>query len=121
MCIVILAVEFKGDSMTGLNFVGLLMCLGGIVMHVVQKVFKSSKDTMEKLELQSNSITTIGSNGQDQVESNLPLLATKSTSLTNLLNSNFSSDEDGEDGEHAKNEDDTTRVLFDVLKRREQS
>ncbi|XP_043266513.1 solute carrier family 35 member C2 [Venturia canescens] len=122
MCIVILAVEFKGDSMTGLNFIGLLMCLGGIVMHVIQKVLKSSKDMMEKLELQSNSVTTIDSNCEDQMDSNLPLLAQKSTSLTNLLNSNFSSDEEEDGGKYTgKDKDDTTQVLFDVLQRREQS
>lgn len=86
-------------------------------MHVIQKVLTSSKDMVEKLELQSNSVTTNDSNCEDSIESNLPLLAQRSTSLTNLLNSNFSSDDD-DDG---KDKESTSQVLFDVLQRREQS
>lgn len=37
ICILALAVEWEGNSMTLLNFIGLLMCLGGIIFHVIHK------------------------------------------------------------------------------------
>ena len=98
------------------------MCLGGIVLHVIQKVLTTSKNMVEKLELQSNSnsITTNDSIVDDGMESNLPLLTQRSTSLTNLLNSNFSSDDDADDDGN-KDKENTSQVLFDILQRREQS
>ncbi|XP_075229922.1 solute carrier family 35 member C2-like [Lycorma delicatula] len=37
VCILILAVLFKGDQMSMLNFIGLLLCLGGILFHIIHK------------------------------------------------------------------------------------
>lgn len=37
MCALILAVEWNGDKMTTLKFVGLLMCMTGVIGHVWQK------------------------------------------------------------------------------------
>lgn len=100
-----------------LNFVGLLLCLGGIILHVTQKILTNKKQMVEHLELNTNSITTNGSSVDDGLETNVPLLTERSTSLTNLLNSNFSTDEEDND----KDKDDTSEVLFNILQRREQS
>lgn len=35
--ILVLAVEWEGNNMTLLNFIGLLLCLGGIIFHVIHK------------------------------------------------------------------------------------
>jgi len=105
----------KGDQMTGLNFIGLLMCLGGIILHVVQKVLGSRKKTVDNLELQSKVISN-NAKREDGTDSNVPLLTEKSTSLINLLNAEFSSDEDGD----LKEGDNSTQILSDILQRREQ-
>ncbi|KAK0088573.1 hypothetical protein PV325_011493 [Microctonus aethiopoides] len=113
----VLAYEFEGDQMNLLNFIGLLLCLGGIILHVTQKILTNKKQMVEHLELNTNSITTNGSSVDDGLETNVPLLTERSTSLTNLLNSNFSTDEEDND----RDKDDTSEVLFNILQRREQS
>ncbi|XP_015607112.1 solute carrier family 35 member C2 [Cephus cinctus] len=116
ICTLFLAYEWEGDQMSGLNFIGLLMCLGGIVLHVIQKLLISKKQTIDDLELQSNSVTTNGTKSEDQIDINLPLLNQKSRSLTNVLNNYSSSDEE----EEAKPEDTSLDDLLNILQRREQ-
>lgn len=96
--------------MTGLNFIGLLMCLGGIMLHVVQKVLVNRKKVIDNLELQSK-VTNNSAKLEEGTDSNIPLLTEKSTSLMNLLNADFSSDEEG---------DNSSQILSDILQRREQ-
>lgn len=116
ICSLVLAFEWKGDQMSSLNFVGLLMCLGGIILHSVQKMVMGKRDRTDELELNINSIMNNGTKSDEGFDTNLPLLTTqKSTSLTNLLNENFSSDED-----EGKSEENSSQVLFNVLQRREQ-
>lgn len=103
--------------MTGINFVGLLMCLSGIVVHIIQKIIFTKKKLNENLELHSNSITSNGT----ITETNVPLLNDQSTSLKNLLASNFSSDDDDGDNDDSDDKDNTSEVLFNILQRREQS
>lgn len=115
ICILILAFVWKGDQMTGLNFIGLLMCLGGIILHVVQKILVNKKTAVDNLELQSN-VPSENSKHEEGTDSNIPLLTEKSTSLMNLLNAEFSSDEDGS----LRDGDNPTDILSDILQRREQ-
>ncbi|XP_046603888.1 solute carrier family 35 member C2 [Neodiprion virginianus] len=116
ICTLILAFEWKGDEMSSLNFVGLLLCLGGIILHSFQKFRMTRKDKIEDLELEHNSMLNNRTKSDDGFDTNLPLLSTqKSTSLTNLLNEFFSSDED-----ENKNEESSSQVLFNILHRREQ-
>ncbi|XP_012268370.1 solute carrier family 35 member C2 [Athalia rosae] len=116
ICTLTLAFVWKGDKMSGLNFVGLLMCLGGIILHAIQKVLTTKKEANEDLELNSNSGLSNGTKSDDGFDTNLPLLTPqKSTSLTNLLNENFSSDD-----EEGKGEENSSQVLFNILQRREQ-
>ena len=114
ICILVIAYEYKGDRMSGLNFVGLLMCLGGITLHVIQKIMINKKESVNDLELQSNSLTTTCSKSEEAIDTNLPLIMQKSSSLTNLLNANFSSDEEDE----FKREN-SKQLLSDILQRRE--
>ncbi|EZA57504.1 hypothetical protein DMN91_009880 [Ooceraea biroi] len=115
ICTLALAFAWKGDQMTGLNFVGLLMCLGGIILHVVQKVLINRKKTVDNLELQSK-VTSSSTKREEGTDSNIPLLTEKSTSLMNLLNAEFSSDEDV----GVRGDDNSTQILSDILQRREQ-
>lgn len=112
----ILAVEWKGDQMSGLNFIGLLMCLCGIIIHTIQKILSNRNKIAENLELQVNSLSSNNLKNEDGIDTNLPLLTQKSTSLTNLLNAEFSSDED-DTFKHGEN---STQVLSNILQRREQ-
>lgn len=101
--------------MSGLNFVGLLMCLGGIILHVIQKIVINRKESFGDLELRSDSLATSCSKSDDAMDrANLPLVMQKSSSLTNLLNANFSSDE--EDDFKREN---SKQLLSDILQRRE--
>ncbi|EFN88947.1 Solute carrier family 35 member C2 [Harpegnathos saltator] len=115
ICILILAFAWKGDQMTGLNFIGLLMCLGGIILHVVQKILVNRKKAVDNLELQSK-LPSENSKHEERTDSNIPLLTEKSTSLMNLLNAEFSSDED----DNSKENDNSTQMLSNILQRREQ-
>lgn len=115
ICTLVLAFALKGDQITGLNFIGLLMCLGGIMLHVVQKVLVNRKKVVDNLELQSKVISNIAKH-EEGTDSNVPLLTEKSTSLMNLLNAEFSSDEDGD----LKEGDNSSQILSDILQRREQ-
>lgn len=110
----VIAFEYRGDKISGLNFVGLLMCLGGITLHVVHKLIITKKDSSREL-LQSNSIATTCSKSEDIIETNLPLVMQKSSSLTNLLNASFSSDEEED---HFKSEN-SKQLLTDIIQRRE--
>lgn len=105
----------KGDQMTSLNFVGLLMCLGGIILHVVQKVLLNRKKVVDNMELQSKVVSNTAKH-EEGIDSNIPLLTEKSTSLMNLLNTEFSSDEDGD----LRQSDNSIQILSDILQRREQ-
>lgn len=115
ICTLALAFALKGDQMTGLNFIGLLMCLGGIVLHVVQKVLVNRKKMVDNLELESK-VTSNSAKHEDGTDSNIPLLTEKSTSLINLLNAEFSSDEDG----NLREGDNSSQILSDIIQRREQ-
>ncbi|KAF7987659.1 hypothetical protein HCN44_003522 [Aphidius gifuensis] len=121
ICTLILAHIYRGDIMTGINFVGLLMCLSGIIVHIIQKIIFTKKKLNENLELHSNSITSNGTITDYSIETNVPLLNDQSTSLKNLLASNFSSDDDDNDNDDSDDKDNTSNVLFNILQRREQS
>jgi len=114
ICTLVLAFVLKGDQVTGLNVVGLLMCLGGIILHVVQKVLLNRKKVFDNMELQSKVVSN-NAKREEGTDSNVPLLTEKSTSLMNLLNTEFSSDEDD-----LRENDNSIQILSDILQRREQ-
>ncbi|KAG7197655.1 hypothetical protein KM043_016476 [Ampulex compressa] len=116
ICILILAFEWKGERMSGVNFIGLLLCLSGIVFHIVQKVFSSKHESKESLELQQNSDVYEGFKSEESGDLNLPLLSQKSTSLTNLLTAEFSTDDEEVE---PKNDESPSQILSNILQRRE--
>ncbi|XP_076171108.1 solute carrier family 35 member C2-like [Ptiloglossa arizonensis] len=116
ICMLILAIEWTGDQMSGLNFIGLLMCLGGIIIHTIQKILSNRNKKNENLELQLNSSPSNNLKNEEGIDINLPLLTQKSTSLTNLLNAEFSSDED----DIVKDRENSSQILSNIVQRREQ-
>ncbi|XP_043474658.1 solute carrier family 35 member C2 [Leptopilina heterotoma] len=112
--IFIIAFKFGEDRMnSSLNFFGLLMCLCGLILHVIHKM-RSKKEPNDNAELQINSSInsmSIDGNSEEGMEINCPLLLQKSTSLSNLLNSNFSSDDDEEESKDTNNSQSVLNVL----------
>ena len=92
ICTLVLAVEWNGDEMTPMNVAGLLLCLGGIVCHVVHKSLKS--------------------NGEQQKSTILhkPLLDEASA--------HFLAD-DSSSEEEVTRDDSSTEILFSVLNSRD--
>lgn len=115
ICTLALAFVLKGDQVTNLNFIGLLMCLSGIILHVVQKVLINRKKVIDNMELQPK-VASNSAKHEERTDLNMPLLTEKSMSLMNLLNAEFSSDEDGD----LKEGDNSMQILSDILQRREQ-
>ncbi|RZF33713.1 hypothetical protein LSTR_LSTR007741 [Laodelphax striatellus] len=87
---VILAVKWTGDTMSSLNFAGLLLCLGGILCHVLHK---------------SRTAATAAST------------AMADEAAAKFLPEGSTSSEDDDDG--GGREDSSTEVLFSVLNSRE--
>lgn len=114
ICILIIAYEWKGDQMSGLNFIGLFLCLGGIILHVVHKVMINNRESVNDLELRSNSLDS-----KLNEATSFPLNLQKSSSLTSLLNDNFSSDDDGDDDEGNVKKENSDQLLSTILQRRE--
>ncbi|BET02714.1 solute carrier family 35 member [Nesidiocoris tenuis] len=93
VCTLTLAIEWNGDVMSRLNFEGLLLCMGGIILHVVHKLVKTRKS----FEHQSHK--------QIIDEASARFLADVGTT---------DDEEDDENGENS-----STEVLFSVLHSRD--
>uniref|UniRef100_A0A146L524 Solute carrier family 35 member C2 n=2 Tax=Lygus hesperus TaxID=30085 RepID=A0A146L524_LYGHE len=93
VCTLTLAIEWTGDIMSRLNFEGLLLCMGGIVLHVVHKTFNSGR--------------TGGHSNHKQIvdEASARFLADVETTT----------DDDDDDNR----DDSSTEVLFSVLQSRD--
>lgn len=115
ICTLALAFVLKGDQVTILNFIGLLMCLSGIILHVVQKILINRKKVID-MELQLKVASNNNAKHEEGTDLNMPLLTEKSMSLMNLLNAEFSSDEDDD----LREGDNSMQILSDILQRREQ-
>ncbi|KAF4521408.1 hypothetical protein B566_EDAN016976, partial [Ephemera danica] len=94
ICSFILAAHWNGDTMSGVNAIGLLLCLGGIVFHVIHKVLHPPPPPEEEIE-----------DATDEIH--LPLLDSSNNImlLHDALSIGKSSDEEDED------------VIFSVLNR----
>lgn len=91
----ILAVIWNGDKISLINFVGLLICLGGIISHVIHK------------------IQTTHLNGTNRFHDFEVEKFEVSESLINDSVEHLTVSSDSE------NEQSDTQVLFDILNRRE--
>ncbi|XP_051163493.1 solute carrier family 35 member C2 [Leptopilina boulardi] len=112
--IFVIAFLYVGDRLnSSLNFFGLVMCLCGLILHVIHKMKNKKKETNDNAELQTNSIMNIDGNSEEGTQINCPLLMQKSTSLSNLLNSNFSSEDEEEE------KDSGAESVLKVLKHRD--
>lgn len=53
MVILVLAVEWNGDQLSPINVVGLLVCLSGIICHVIHKIQTTAKYSAKSYEIQA--------------------------------------------------------------------
>lgn len=104
-----IAVNTANEVLSGYNDIGLVLCLGGIILHVVHKYFvdegDSGQNRGDNLNIQ---MTTSRSPSRKSGESN------QSIHKTPLL-INSSSDECNSDEE----ERESNEILFDIISRRE--
>lgn len=67
ICQLVLAVETKGDQLSAVNVVGLVLCLGGIACHVIHKysVFRQSGSQKGFAEVEHGESGMSGGGGED--------------------------------------------------------
>lgn len=116
VCQLVLAVELNGDQLSLMNLLGLIMCLGGIVMHVRTKyVAAKSSDlsAMSTISALDKSHTVSYSNSGN----GSGLKSTRAGQSIPLLDSDDLADSDSDTlPPHHQN---ASEVIFDVLKRRD--
>lgn len=129
----VLAVEYNGDQLSLVNALGLVVCLAGICCHVVHKYSTLSRlqdlnsyDESTDLHLNEASINGsanvhAGSASSIINSSNINDYALNTTkkhsSLTVPLLETDSDDDD--DGSPNSNKENSSDVIFDILKRRD--
>lgn len=106
----VLAVEINNDQMTGMNILGLVMCLGGICCHLIHKYSLIIKNDVqieedEVAESFPRNVVTSGNGTVKSLGQRVPLLDSQ------LLETDTD--------EENSNEQNSSEVIFDVLKRRD--
>lgn len=123
-----MAVEYNGDQLSLVNALGLVVCLAGICCHVVHKYSTLTKiqslaaydESSSDLHLNEASLNgTSTSNTNSGHINDYAFTATKKHSaLTVPLLEETDSDDD-DDGSPNGNKDNSSDVIFDILKRRD--
>ncbi|XP_001944755.4 solute carrier family 35 member C2 isoform X2 [Acyrthosiphon pisum] len=70
ICILILAVEWNGDKMTTMKFLGLAMCMIGVIGHVWQKFSRSIENRYGIIDNEDNKHLTLPDSDSDSGDSN---------------------------------------------------
>ncbi|XP_075159734.1 uncharacterized protein K02A2.6 isoform X1 [Haematobia irritans] len=121
-----LAVVYNGDQLTLINCLGLIVCLAGICCHIVHKYSSLTKNEEQNssgdddsFDLHYNEATIMGSSTQQMDDStNFAFNTTKKhSSLTVPLLEE--TDSDDADGDGSLNKENSSDVIFDILKRRD--
>lgn len=144
ICQLVLAVELNGEQLSLYNLIGLILCLGGITSHVIYKYWLLTDNTPERINVDpechydmNNQYSTkydkrtTNGNGSDNINGNINDLKTSTSNGTSvviaynagnqkapLLNyDDTDTDDDGNDDMDSK----SAEVLFDILKRRDET
>ncbi|KAL0279805.1 UNVERIFIED_CONTAM: hypothetical protein PYX00_001284 [Menopon gallinae] len=102
VCTLVLAVEWTGDQISEINALGLLLCLGGISLHILNKAITASGNIRDS----SSRDQEISVVGGERSELHMPLLAEESSFSSQMILDDSDSDEN-------------SNVLFSVLQRRD--
>ncbi|KAH8350880.1 hypothetical protein KR067_002504 [Drosophila pandora] len=124
ICQLALAVTFKKDQLSLINVIGLVVCLAGIVCHLLHKysTMQESQKQQQSLEFDNDNEESSGeykfNDGSGGAGSSAGGVHVKSHSTLTvpLLEQTDSEDESGNDPGNKQNASD---VIFDVLKRRD--
>lgn len=117
---------FNGDQMSAINIFGLVICLGGISLHVIHKFYIGETSTHKQQMITENgsAVTTktyeqnmlMNSPSTGLKQNNIRLNKYSSSHKTPLLDDAEDILHSDSDASHGHN---TSDVLFDVLKRRD--
>lgn len=140
ICQLVLAVELSGEQLSVYNLVGLILCLGGITSHVIYKYWLLTDNTPERINIESDSHydmnnqystkfdkskrTNVGNGNVNEIKTS----ASNGTSVVIAYNAgnqkapllNYNSDSDDDDGNDDMDSK-SAEVLFDILKRRDET
>lgn len=124
----ILAVEYNGDQLSLINALGLVVCLAGICCHVVHKYSSLTKmqelssydESSSDLHLNEASLNDTSSSITNSGHNNdYALTTTKKHSFLTVPLLEETDSEDDDDGSPNGRKEDSSDVLFDILKRRD--
>ncbi|XP_071446514.1 solute carrier family 35 member C2 [Hetaerina americana] len=111
---VMLAVAINGDKLSSINYIGFLLCLGGIINHVALKAMSSqtvSADcTEEKICVSSPPLRKRASWKGSNSDSHIPLLDIKEESAAQVFGDLSDTEDDGSGG--------SSDELFNILERK---
>lgn len=141
ICQLVLAVEIHGEVLSLYNLIGLILCLGGITGHVIYKYWMLTDNTPERVNVESechydmnNQYSTKFDKTKRPMVGNGTLTDVKTsisngTSVVIAYNSgnqkapllNYDSDSENDDDEDNEMDSKSAEVLFDILKRRDET
>jgi len=117
ICQLALAVTIRKDHLSVINYIGLIICLAGIVCHLLHK-YSNMKEMQRQQELQLDNDQEESSPGEYKFNDGSAIVGvhvkSHSTLTVPLLEQTDSEDESG-----ASNKQNASDVIFDVLKRRD--
>ncbi|XP_044313969.1 solute carrier family 35 member C2 isoform X2 [Drosophila rhopaloa] len=120
ICQLALAVTLKKDQLSFINYIGLTICLAGIVCHLLHKYTSMKETQKQQRDLQfDNDLEESSPKEYKFIEGNANVgvhVKSHSKLTVPLLEQTDSEDESGHDPNNKQNASD---VIFDVLKRRD--
>lgn len=124
ICQLVLAVEINGDILSVYNIVGLMLCLGGIASHVINKYWLYSDNEKEAV-VEPEGVYDMNSPYSGKIISNGETVPTNGTTVVIKYNAglkepllNYDSDTDDKDDDN-EIDNQSAEILFDILKRRD--
>ncbi|KAG5677280.1 hypothetical protein PVAND_007050 [Polypedilum vanderplanki] len=123
ICQLVLAVEVNGEQLSFYNLIGLILCLGGITSHVIYKYWMLTDNTPERINIEpechydmNNQYSTkYDKKAKSNNSSNLSMNGNQKAPLLNY------DDTDTEDEGNDDMDSKSAEVLFDILKRRDET
>jgi solute carrier family 35, member C2 len=147
ICQLVLAVEINGEQLSIYNLIGLVLCLGGITSHVIYKYWTLTDNTPERISvnepechydmnnqystkfdkatMRHNNSTSIGNGNVNEINKSSTSNGTSVVIAYNAGNQkapllNYD-DTDTDDDDANDMDSKSAEVLFDILKRRDET
>lgn len=142
ICQLVLAVEINGEVLSLYNLIGLILCLGGITIHVIYKYWMLTDNAPERENVEAEyhydmnnqystkfdktKRTTLINGGLNEGKSSISngtsvvIAYNAGNQKAPLLNYDSDSDDDNDDGDNDLDSK-SAEILFDILKRRDET